>query len=154
MIDPVAALRALLLADATLHALLALDATEALPVAKKVVGVPPGLGDNPPVVPPRSVLLQPSPGPDGGSHQFTIAQPFGVRCHGPSGVAAWDVFRAVWDVFYDANGLARGPRIVANRWYLRSATLTPGIGDLEPEGWPVVVATLLTRWDAHQGATV
>lgn len=144
MIDPVAALRALLLADTALVAL----------VGTNVKGVPPGLGDNPPAVPPRSVLLQASPGGGGGSTQAILEQPFTLRCHGPDSTEAWKVFRAAWDVFYDANGNPRGPRLVSNRWFLRSATLSPPMADLEPEGWPVVAATLLTRWDAHKGATV
>lgn len=144
MIDPVAALRALLLADTALADL----------VGTNVKGVPPGFGDEPPATPPRSVLIQAAPVDAGQGQQAIIRGRFTLRCHGPTAVDAWNVFRATWDVFYDANGLQRGPRTVENRWRLRSATLGQPMADLEPEGWPVVAAILECRFDAHQGATV
>jgi hypothetical protein len=144
LIDPIAALRTLLLADGALVAL----------VGTNVKGVPPGFGDSPPAVPPRSVLIQPIPSGLNTGRQTVIAPQFTLRCHGPTSVDAWKVYRATWDVFYDANGDPRPPRLVSNRWFLRSAALGQPMADLEPEGWPVVAATLACRWDSRQGEIV
>lgn len=142
MINPLVALRELLLGDTALAAL----------VGTNVKGVPPGFGDNPPATPPKSVLIQAAPVDAGSGLQAIIRGRYTLRCHGPTAVDAWDVFRATWDVFYDANGLPRAPRIISNRWRLRSAALSQPTSDLEPDGWPVVAATLECRFDAHQGA--
>lgn len=144
MINPLAALRELLLGDTALAAL----------VGTNVKGVPPGFGDNPPATPPRSVLIQAVPVDAGAGVQAVIQGRYTLRCHGPTAVDAWNVFQATWDVFYDANGMPRAPRVIDNRWFLRSVTLGQPMSDLEPEGWPVVVATLSARWDSKQGETV
>jgi len=137
VINTVAAVRALLLAELT---------------ATTVLGVPPGFGDNPPAVPPVCVLIQASGG-NGGIRQAVIAPRLTLRCHGPTALEAWNVYRAVWNVFYDANGEAKPPRMITNRWWLRSATLSQPFSDTEPEGWPVTVATLEARFDPLRGAT-
>lgn len=141
MIDPIAATIALLSADAELAAL----------VAGRIYGAPPGMPDDTPSPPPKSIVLQAAGGATGAHYPVIMPQLY-VRCYGEDGEQSYRVFRALYGIFYDASGMARGPRRVDGRWLLRSATLSQGTGDLEPEGWPVTFCTLGARWDALQGA--
>lgn len=142
MIDPVAALIALLLADAGLTAL----------VANRVYGIPLPPDQELPVdangMPHAAVLIQPAGGDD--SPAVPVIGPrLYLRCHGPTAPASYAVYRALWPIFRDEHGRARGPRRIPGHGVLRSATLSAPDTDLEPErNWPVTVSVLETRWNA------
>lgn len=141
MIDTVAAIRAVLLADAGIAGL----------VGTRIYAAPPGLPEGQSSPPPPSIVVQ-AVGGDMASADPTLQQRYYVRCYGATGQDTMAIYRAIYDILIDTDGRARGPRLIANRWLLKSAMLTSPATDEEPQGWPITTTTLTTRFDALRGA--
>lgn len=147
MIDATAALRTWYQSQLTLTTLTVKDDD------KGIYRTPPGLpkvaGDKNSA--PRCVVIQELPGPSEESYP-NITPRFTIKCYAPTGPAAVDLYRHLWDCHYPG-GVARGPTMINNRWLMRWATLTTPLADTEPEGWKVAVGTLTAAFDPLVGAT-
>ena len=147
MIDPVTAIRTLLQGELGLANLTETDTGQG--VYRTPPGLPKGVAGS--TGAPRAVVLQ-AVGGDVRSDVPVVESRLYVRCYAPNAVESMAIYRALYGVFYDADGRARGPRRIAGRWLLRSAVLSAPTTDEEPEShWPVTLATLTARFDSLQG---
>lgn len=147
MIDPVEPVRVFMQINSALTAVTRADADHG------IYRTPPGLPAGAVVngKPPKCVVIQQIPGPSAGSYPH-IEPRFYVKAYAPTGPAAAEVFGRVWDVFHNADGTARGPVHINNRWLMKWCNLDTGMAGIEDDGWPFMVATLQTAFDPLVGA--
>lgn len=97
---------------------------------------------------PKSIVLQRAGGPMLGPQ--TRPRTY-IRCHGKDVQEAEELYRLLYPIFYNAQGMPRGMRTVDNRWLLYWGQLSEPTTTIEPEsGWPVASGTLESLWAAQE----
>lgn len=146
MIDPVTVITTLLRGDVAFQT--AMNVVKDGGVYRSPPGFPSGAVVN--NAPPRGLLIQLAGGEQDDSNPRIEARLL-CRLYASSGTEAMKLYRALWVVFYDAQGIARGRRRVG-RWLIYGASLTLPTTTTEPDtSWPLVLTTLSVRLSALEG---